>query len=86
MQRKMTVHDHTRICNILFWLGVIIVVISSIFSEPLNPHWLLWVGLAVFLSAFIYRLLTVRCPHCHDGWFGQPAIPEYCPKCGKKID
>lgn len=85
MKYPTSIHDHVRIHMILFWLGVAIVVVGRIFSEPLHPHWLMWIGLAVFLSSFGYRLLFVHCPHCHDLWVGMATLPEYCPKCGKKI-
>ena len=86
MKLPLTLYGHARICAILFWLGVAIVVIGGIFSEPPNPHWLMWIGVVVFLSSFGYRLLYIHCPHCNDLWAGMPAIPEYCPKCGKKIE
>ena len=86
MKLPLTLYGHARICAILFWLGVAIVVIGGIFSEPLNPHWLMWIGVVVFLSSFGYRLLYIHCPNCNDIWAGMPSIPEYCPKCGKKIE
>ena len=86
MKLPLTLYGHARICAILFWLGVAIVVIGGIFSEPLNPHWLMWIGIVVFLSSFGYRLLYIHCPLCNDLWAGMPSIPEYCPKCGKKIE
>ena len=55
MKLPLTLYGHARICAILFWLGVAIVVIGGIFSEPLNPHWLMWIGVVVFLSSFMGR-------------------------------
>ena len=86
MKLPLTLYGHARICAILFWLGVAIVVIGGIFSEPPNPHWLMWIGVVVFLSSFGYRLRYIHCTHCNDLGAGMPSIPEYCPKCGKKIE
>ena len=83
--KNLTLKQHTQITSILFWGGIAITLIGSIYSNPLDPHWLLWVGVAVFLSAFLYRLIFIHCPYCHDLWAGMPTIPEYCPKCGKKL-
>lgn len=84
--KKMTTRDHIRIHSILFWFGVAIVVVSHIFSKPLEPHWLLWVGVAVFLGALIYRILMVKCPYCGSGLYSCRILPEYCPDCGKELE
>ena len=86
MKQPTSIHDHVRIHTILFWLGVAIVVVGGIFSKPLQPHWLMWVGVAVFLFSFVYRLLKVRCPHCGSSLLSCRVLPEYCPDCGKKLE
>ena len=86
MKHPTSIHDHVRIHTILFWLGVAIVVVGGIFSKPLQPHWLMWGGLAVFLSSFVYRLAKVRCPHCGSPFRLRGGIPKHCPNCGKYID
>ena len=86
MKHPTSVHGHVRIHTILFWAGVAIVVVGGILSKPLQPHWLLWVGVAVFLSSFVYRLLIIRCPHCGSSLLSCRVLPEYCPDCGKKLE
>ena len=86
MKQPKSVHDHVKIHMVLFWFGVAIVVVGGIFSEPLQPHWLLWVGVAVFLSSSVYRLLIVRCPHCGSSLLSCHVLPEYCPDCGKELE
>ena len=86
MKQPATIHDHVRIHTILFWLGVAIVGISSIWSQPLQPYWLMWVGVAIFLSSFVYRLWKVQCPHCGSKLLGYRVIPKYCPDCGKELE
>lgn len=85
MKHPMTIHDHIRIHTVLFWLGAAIVVTGGIFSKPLQPHWLIWVGVGIFLASPVYRLLTVRCPHCGSRMLSCKVLPKYCPDCGKEL-
>ena len=86
MKRPVSVYTHTKIHTILFWVGVAVVVLSTFFSKPNQPHWLLWVGVAVFLSSFVYRILTIKCPHCGSGLYGCRVLPKHCPDCGKELE
>jgi uncharacterized OB-fold protein len=47
---------------------------------------LLWAGVAVFLSSFVYRIITIKCPHCGSGLYGCRVLPKYCPDCGKELE
>lgn len=80
-----SIHDHVRIHTILFWAGFAIVGISSVFSKPLQPHWLMWVGIVIFLASPVYRLIKIRCPHCGSNLFSCRVIPKHCPDCGKEL-
>ena len=86
MMHPTTIHDLVRIHTILFWAGVAIVAIGRIFSKPLHPHWLMWIGVIVFLSSFVYRLMKVRCPHCGSNLLSCRVLPEHCPDCGKELE
>ena len=83
--KNKTVSQHCRISTILFWIGVGIVVISSFFNKFLQLHWTAWVGIAVFLSSFVYRIIFIKCPHCGSGLYGSRTLPKYCPDCGKAL-
>ena len=83
---RMSIHDHVKIHMILFWGGVAITVVGSMLSSPNQPHWLIWGGLGVFLLSFVYRLITVKCPHCGDMLLGCRVIPKHCPNCGKELE
>lgn len=85
--KKLTLKQHCTITVTLFWAGVGIVVLGSSLSEPLvDIHPLLWIGVAVFLSSYAYRLVFIHCPHCGDKWLTTTPPPEHCPKCGKKVE
>ena len=44
------------------------------------------VGGALLMAAGIVQtLLFFHCPHCGALWDTRGGIPDYCPKCGKKI-
>jgi hypothetical protein len=83
--KKMTLNLHMRVISALYWSGIVITFIGSIISEPLNPHWLFWIGIVVFLASPVYRLFTIRCPHCGSNLFSCKVMPEYCPDCGKEL-
>ena len=86
MKRPMSIHNHTKIHTALFCLGVAIVGVSAFFNKPLQPNWLLCIGAAVFLSSFLYRIITIRCPHCGSGLYGCRVLPKHCPDCGKELE
>ena len=86
MKRPVSVYTNAKIHMLLFWVGVAIVVLSTFFSKPNQPHWSLWVGVAVFLSSFVYRILFIKCPHCGSGLYGARVLPKHCPDCGKELE
>ena len=86
MKHPLTLRDHVRIHTLLFILGAVVIVIASIFSQPLQPHWLMWVGIAIFLTAPIYRLLKVQCPHCGSKLLTCAVFPKHCPDCGNELE
>ena len=86
MKRPASVRAHVRIHTVLFVLGLAVMAIGTRFSRPLELHWLVWAGFAVFLAALIYRLLKVRCPHCSSMLLSCHTMPEHCPDCGKKLE
>ena len=86
MKHPMSLRDHVWVCTVLFWLGFVIIVIGGIFSKPLQPHWLMWVGIVVFFAGPVYRLLKIRCPHCGSKLLSCRVLPKCCPDCGKELN
>lgn len=86
MNRPLSIRDHVRIHTVLFLLGAAIIVIGSMLSEPLQPHWLLWIGIAIFLSSTAYRLIKVKCPHCGSILLSLQMMSKYCPDCGMELE
>lgn len=83
--KKLTVKQHILVCTIISLIGAGLILLGGILSEFLKPHIIFWLGIIVFISAIIYRLIFVRCPHCGDLWLSMRTMPEYCPKCGRSI-
>ncbi len=51
-----------------------------------NCDWLLPVGGILAVLGVLWQIFMVRCPHCGDT-IGYPADhPEFCAKCGQKLD
>ena len=47
---------------------------------------LLLVGFAFLIAAAIYASLRLRCPHCNTALRFKGRKPNFCPKCGGKIE
>ncbi len=43
-------------------------------------------GAVMFVGAVIQALLFYRCPHCDAPFEIRSFRPEYCSRCGKRID
>jgi len=84
--KNLTVKQHANVSGNLTLAGLAIAAIGAYFSNPLEPHFILWVGIAILVAGMLYRLLFVRCPHCGDRFIGLRTFPEFCPQCGKKMD
>ena len=85
MKHTLSLRDHVRIHMLLFWIGVAITIVGGKLSSPNQPHWLIWIGVGVFLSSFLYRLAAVKCSHCGDKLLGCRVMPKHCPNCGKEL-
>lgn len=86
MKKDLTILQKSRIHAGLFLAGVALIVIGGILSDPLEFHWLIWVGLLLFLGSAVYRLTAIRCPHCGSNMASCRYLPKCCPDCGKALD
>ena len=86
MKTNLTIREKVRIQAILLLLGAAVMSIGSFISEPLQPHWLFWVGLILFVSSPVYRVLAIKCPHCGSSMLNCRRIPKHCPDCGKELE
>lgn len=87
MKKKWTPRRWCRLGWGISGLGVVLIVAAGLLSRPLEPHPLLWVGVALFLAGVVFNVFKVRCPAC--GCFlavHAKVFPEYCPKCGAKLE
>lgn len=85
-KKNLTIRQKSRIQAILFLLGAAIICVGCFLSEPLQFHWLIWIGTIVFLSSPIYRLTAIKCPHCGSNMASCRVLPKCCPDCGKGLD
>ena len=84
MNRKLTLHDHVKIHTCLSLGGAAITVIGGCLSSFENHHPLLWIGVTTMVISVVYRLLTIKCPHCGSSLLYSRVL-EYCPNCGEKL-
>lgn len=86
MKKELSIRQKSKIHAALYFGGAAIIVLGCALSDPLEFHWLIWVGTALFLGSVVYRLTDIRCPHCGSLFRLRGGIPKHCPECGKYID
>ena len=85
MKHDFTIRQKSHIHSALFLGGAAVIVIGCSISNPLEFHWLIWVGLMLFLGSVVYRLTAIRCPHCGSNMASCRFLPKHCPDCGKEL-
>ena len=85
-QKQLTIRQKSKIHGALFFGGAAVIIIGCWLSQPLEPHLLVWVGTALFLSSVVYRLTAIRCPHCGSNMAGCRFLPRCCPDCGQELE
>lgn len=84
-KKNLTIRQKSRIHAALFFGGAVIISLGCFLSDPLEPSFLVWVGLVPFLGSVVYRLAAIRCPHCGSNMAGCRFLPKCCPDCGKEL-
>ena len=68
---------------VLFAAGIIV---GELLTALTGNDVLGWgVGVLLMAAGIVQTLLFFHCPHCGALWDTRGGIPDYCPKCGKKI-
>lgn len=72
---------------ILMWVLFVAALVLSVVLGVLTGNARLGggVGAVVLMAGLVQTLLFFHCPHCGARWDTRGGIPDYCPKCGKKI-
>ncbi|MBQ6878521.1 MAG: hypothetical protein IJO22_09025 [Oscillospiraceae bacterium] len=75
-----------KISRRIFNIGLLVTVAVALLGGILMKEWIIWVSVGIFALNFVQQLLFDRCPHC-DEWFSyRSKEPDFCPRCGKKLD
>ena len=85
MKHDFTIRQKSHIHAALFLGGAAVIIIGCSISNPLEFHWLIWVGLMLFLGSVVYRLTAIRCPHCGSNMASCRFLPKHCTDCGKEL-
>ena len=86
MKNNLTIRQKSKVHAALFYGGTAIILFGCFLSEPLEFHFLVWVGTIILLSSVVYRLTEIRCPHCGSNRAGCRFLPKCCPDCGKELE
>ena len=85
-KKELTIRQKSRVHAALFLGGAAIIILGCWLSSPLEFHWLIWVGTSLFLGSVVYRLTSIRCPHCGSNMASCRFLPKCCPDCGKELE
>ena len=80
--KKLTPKMVNRICWILWAVGALVAFLGTV-GEPDSPV-LCITGILVMFVGILFRFIFFRCPAC--GAYLDRGMPQYCPRCGKKLD
>ena len=86
MKKELTIRQKSKVHSALFLGGAALIILGCSLSDPLEFHWLIWVGTALFLGSVVYRLTAIRCPHCGSNMAGCRFLPRCCPDCGQELE
>lgn len=86
MNKNLTIRQKSKIHAALYFGGAAVIIIGCALSDPLEFHFLVWVGAILFLGSVVYRLTAIRCPHCGSNMAGCRVLPKCCPDCGHNLD
>ena len=77
---------HMLIANVLMIASVCLALagfVTGRMQERIHP--LLWVGLGLSVGSVVYKLFTLKCPHCDSFLRTKYKLPQTCPACGRSI-
>ena len=71
-----------KIFNIGLLAAVAVALLGGIFMKV----WLLWLCVGLLVLNLMQQNAFDRCHHCGEWFNPRAAEPDFCPKCGKKVD
>lgn len=83
MNNKGVSRKRNRLCMILLWAVIILLLIGYFIKSPA----MMYCSIGILILASVLMLTTNRCPNCGEHFRGIFWSKEagFCSKCGKKI-
>ena len=78
--RKLPFHIHLWITALSSVIGCVLTYFGS------ASIYIGVIGVAIILLTLVYSLLAFRCPHCDSYLHTRGRFPDYCPRCGEKLE
>ncbi len=84
MAKKLKLH--LWISHLFLAAGVIAAIGGlSLGKGQEGIHYLIWVAAALALGSVVYKVLTLKCPHCGGFLSAKYKLPKTCSACGRSI-
>ena len=84
MKNKLKLH--LWISHLFMAAGVVSAIAGiTVKQEQSGIHYLIWIAVVLMLGSVVYKVLTLKCPHCGGFLSAKYKLPQTCPACGKPI-
>lgn len=83
---KNNLKTHMLISNVLMIAGVLLAIAGLLLQQGKEGiHFLVWVALGLAVGSVVYKILTLKCPHCGAFLPVKYKLPTQCLNCGKTL-
>ena len=80
MKNKLKLH--LAISLLIMAAGVVLLLISLLDRDL---KYLVWIAAALVLGSVVYKVITMKCPHCGAFLPVKYKLPANCAQCGKSL-
>lgn len=70
----------------IFIIGLLLTIVVALLGGIFLKDWIVWVAVGLFAVNLIQQATFDKCPHCGEWFSFRAPEPDFCPKCGKKLD
>ena len=78
--------NHLTVAIALMVVGVLAMFAGLLLQQGKEGiHPVVWVGIALNVGSVVYKMFTLKCPHCGAFLPVKYKLPQVCLRCGKTL-